>query len=168
MKEDILHGNYNDPFEQDIFAQDLIDGYEDDVQELTESFDGGLRNYLKKKKRNNEDEIEESEDDPTMGGKYPASRKYREVNVGTEPWTEDQSFVWPDYEAEAFEKALETFRHQGSNTGYESEALLKKLKDKYGQEFVNKTLEREFAKQPKKASARKRFNDHLAKVSKQK
>lgn len=165
MHVDILNGKYTDPYDRDYFSELGVEDYENDVQELC---DKDLKeNYNKyfKKKRANLEELDETEDedDPTMGGKYDARRHMRKVDIGTEPWNYDQSFIWPDYEAEAFEDALDQFRQRPeSNTGYLNKKLNQIMQTRWGKEQANKCIDNTlFKDRIKKESARKRFQRKL-------
>lgn len=129
MKEDIIHGNYKDPMELDEFALNRISDFGNDVETL---FEGSLKEstikYMRKKQQN----LENSD---LNAYEYSTSRGYREVQGLKEPWTEDQSFIWPDYEAEAFEKTIESFRKRPeSNTGYKNKALNDKMITWFGKQ----------------------------------
>ena len=143
---DILNGNYRDPLELDVFAENNVDAFANDVDVYAQSLKESSVKYMRKRKNlQNEDYDAELEEEPKY--KYSAKRNFRTVKGVKEPWTEDQSFVWPDYEAEAFEKDLEQFRQRPeSNTGYENKALNKKMVDKYGDQAkkcINNTLFKE-------------------------
>lgn len=164
MHVDILNGNYIDPLDRDYYSDLGIEDYENNVQDLC---DKDLKeNYNKyfKKKRNALEELDETEDedDPTMGGKYDARRHMRKVNIGTEPWNYDQSFIWPDYEAEAFENSLEQFRQRPeSNTGYLNKKLNQIMQTRWGKEQANKCIDNTLFKNRLKESAKKRFQRQL-------
>lgn len=128
MKEDILNGNYNDPMVLDSYAISRVDGFGESVEKLSKALKESNVKYMKKRK-----DAQEDLDEDEFEGQYPKKRNYRPVEGVQEPWTGDQSFIWPDYEAEAFEKELESFRARPvSNTGYNNKALNKKMTDKYG------------------------------------
>lgn len=151
MREDILAGNYRDPFELDESAYDRINGYGDIVNELGEKLNEDLNKLHRKRKE------AQYETDEETGKKV---RKVRPVNIGSEPWEGDQELTWPDYEAESFENALESFRKRPeSNTGYENKALNKKMQDRWGKDFANKCIKDKLFKE----DASKRFNRKLAK-----
>lgn len=151
MKEDILAGNYKDPFELDESAYDRINGYGDIVNELSEKLNEDLNKLHRKRKE------AQYETDEETGEKV---RKVRPVNIGSEPWEGDQELTWPDYEAESFENALESFRKRPvSNTGYENKALNKKMQDRWGKDFADKCIKDKLFKE----DVSKRFNRKLAK-----
>ena len=142
MKEDILNGNYNDPMVLDSYAISRIDGFGENVEKLSKALKESNVKYMKKRK-----DAQEELDEDEFEGQYPKKRNYRPVEGVQEPWTGDQSFIWPDYEAEAFEKELESFRARPeSNTGYNNKALNKKMTDKHGdraKKCINNTLFKE-------------------------
>lgn len=128
MKEDILNGNYNDPMELDSYSISRVESFGENVEKLGKSLKENNVKYMRKKK-NTLNDLDEDE----LDSQYPKKRNYRVVKGIKEPWTGDQSFIWPDYEAEAFEKEIESFRTRPeSNTGYSNKALNKKMTDKYG------------------------------------
>ena len=149
MHEDILSGNYSDPMEMDNFAIDKVNEFGENVEKLANNLltESELKFY-KKKKANLEDlyEDEAEEQEEKMKDQYPAKRHYRRVD-GTNPWDvkttkdgiiDDQSFYWPDYEAESFEAALDEFRQRPeSNTGYDNEALNKKMQDRWSKQVID-------------------------------
>lgn len=160
MREDILAGKYADPFELDSFAESNISDYESDILDLYEhDLKENYNKYYRKKKANQN--IDEDEDD--LDHRYDSRRKMRRVEFGSEPWDEDQSFIWPDYEAEAFENALDQFRQRPeSNTGYLNKKLNQIMRDRWGQsqadKCINDTL---FKKKNVKESIQKRFQRKL-------
>lgn len=128
MKEDILNGNYNDPMELDSYSISRVESFGENVEKLGKSLKENNVKYMRKKK-NTLNDLDEDE----LDSQYPKKRNYRVVKGIKEPWTGDQSFIWPDYEAEAFEKEIESFRTRPeSNTGYSNKALNKKMTDMYG------------------------------------
>lgn len=152
MKEDILNGNYNDPFELDSYAESRIDGFGENVEKLSKSLKENTAKYMRKRKNNQEDP-----DEDELKDQYPKNRHYRPVEGIKDPWNEDQSFIWPDYEAEAFEREIESFRARPeSNTGYNNRALNKKMTDMYGEQAkkcIKNTLFKESrARRPLKES----------------
>lgn len=142
MKEDILNGNYNDPMELDSYSISRVESFGENVEKLGKSLKENNVKYMRKKK-NTLNDLDEDE----LDSQYPKKRNYRVVKGIKEPWTRDQSFIWPDYEAEAFEKEIESFRTRPeSNTGYSNKALNKKMTDKYGDQAkkcINNTLFKE-------------------------
>ena len=84
MKEDILAGNYKDPFELDESAYDRINGYGDIVNELSEKLNEDLNKLHRKRKE------AQYETDEETGEKV---RKVRPVNIGSEPWEGDQELT---------------------------------------------------------------------------
>ena len=144
MHENILGGHYNDPFEFDIFQEGNLENYEDNLKEL----------LTEKRKRR---KVTTCDTDCTVNNsRYedPSKRPgFRRVELDA-PWTDDQSLYWPDYEAEAFERALEDFK-QPANDGYDCKALLDRIKARWGAEYLQKTLAKQ--KPLKKESARTRF-----------
>jgi len=150
MKEDILENRYNDPFVLDEAACDSIKGYEDMVTELSQKLDEDLNKLHRKRK--------EHQYDVNDVGEIVKVTPRRAVNVGTQPWDEDQSFVWPDYEAEAFEKELEKFRQRPeSNTGYTNKALNDLMKKRWGKEAAEKCIKKPI----KKESIQERFKKRI-------
>lgn len=153
MREDILTGQYRDPFEMDLFESNRLDDFSNETQFLASKLEEnrnekGFQHY-------SDSEVYEDYEDTCQ-----ARRKTRKVNLNS-PWDGDQAMTWPDYEAEAFEKAVEEFRGRPeSNTGYESKALLKAIEDKYGKDFLKKALEK-VRPQKKKESIQKRFEKAL-------
>lgn len=149
MKEDILGRNYKDPFELDESACDRIDGYGDMVIELGQHLNEDLNRLHKKKKASR------YEADPVTG---EIRRKERPVNISSQPWDDDQSLIWPEAEAESFERALEMFRQRPeSNTGYINKALNKLMKQRWGKQADNCIKDKRF-----KESAEKRFQKRLS------
>lgn len=143
MKEDILGRNYRDPFELDESAYDRIDGYGDMVADLGQQLNEDL-NKLHRKRKESQYEVNE------VTGEI--HRKVRPVNA-SKPWDDDQSLIWPEAEAEAFEQALEMFRQRPvSNTGYINKALNKLMKQRWGKQADDCIKDKRF-----KESARKRF-----------
>lgn len=139
MREDILNGNYNDPMELDSYALSRIDSFGENVEKLSKNLKENRLKYARKRKENSI----KVDKDPD----YSSKRNFKVVQGLKEPRTGDQAFVWPDYEAEAFEKELETFRARPeSNTGYENKALNKKMTDMFGDQAkkcINNTLFKE-------------------------
>lgn len=162
MREDILAGKYADPFELDSFAESNISDYESDILDLYEhDLKENYNKYYRKKKVNQN--IDEDEDEDDLDHRYESQRKMRRVEFGSEPWDEDQSFIWPDYEAEAFENALDQFRQRPeSNTGYLNKKLNQIMRDRWGQsqadKCINDTL---FKKKNVKESIQNRFQRKL-------
>lgn len=142
MKEDILNGNYNDPMVLDSYAISRVDGFGENVEKLSRALKESNVKYMKKRK-----DAQEELDEDEFESQYPKKRNYRPVEGVQEPWTGDQAFIWPDYEAEAFEKELESFRARPeSNTGYNNKALNKRMTDKHGDQAkkcINNTLFKE-------------------------
>ncbi len=132
MRVDILNEQYIDPFEFDIFQNQKLEEHENRVLGLLQE---------KKKRRKTESSVYED----------PETRKgFRRVNLGN-PWDGDQSLYWPDYEAEAFEKALDQFKvKQPDNSGGYTPGVLERIKDRYGHDFMVKTLEKEERTSPEK------------------
>ena len=157
MHEDILNCNYNDPFEMDVFGYNKVDDYGDETNYLSD----GLTEARKKHRSNTEYEetIGDVFVDPSRTGN--TLRKKRRVNLA-EPWDEDQSMYWPDFEARAFEQALEDFKTpQEGNNGYDNAALLKRIEDRYGKDFVQKSLEKINRKSYKKTPAKTRLDRYI-------
>lgn len=129
MREDILSGNYVDPMELDEFALTRVSDFGNDVETLFEPLNESVVKYLKKRKELQQEDFDEE----SIKDQYPAKRKYRPVKGIKEPWTDDQSLIWPDYEAEAFENFLASIRGRPkSNTGYENKALNRRMTQIYG------------------------------------
>ena len=144
MRENILDGFYNDPFEIDTVKQQDLDLYKDSVLEaaqhygtkLAESY--GLK-YLKKKKS--------SQFETDLVDNNQQQKIRRQVQNLNQPWDKDQSLLWPAYDAEAFEAFIQSVREDsGQNTGYQCKALLKALEDKYGKQGVS-SIPKKYKKQ---------------------
>lgn len=156
MKENILNGNYNDPFDRDPLAEYFIDEYAIQVQEIAtnDKLKESYNKYFRKRRENQEFSEEES-----LDAQHDPRRNMRKVNIDSEPWDEDQSFIWPDYEAEAFENDLDQFRQRPeSNTGYLNKRLNQIMRTRWGQSQVDKCIDNTlFKKKRVKESAQKRF-----------
>lgn len=157
MKEDIINGYYNDPFQLDPLAESNVEDYGFAIQDLANtSLKESYYNKYFRKKRNNQES--EDENDLATDEKVENRRHLRKVNIGSEPWDGDQSLVWPDYEAEAFENALEQFRQRPeSNTGYLNKKLNQIMRQRWGQSDVDKCIGNTLFPKKVKESARKRF-----------
>lgn len=139
MKENILNGKYNDPFDRDPLADYFIDEYANQVQELStnDKLKESYNKYFRKRREN-----QEFSEDSSLSLQHDSKRNMRKVNVGSEPWDEDQSFVWPDYEAESFENSLEQFRQRPeSNTGYLNKKLNQIMRTRWGQSQIDKCID---------------------------
>lgn len=161
MKEDIINGYYNDPFQLDPLAESNVEDYGFAIQDLANtSLKESYYNKYFRKKRNNQES--EDENDLVTDEKVENRRQLRKVNIGSEPWDGDQSLVWPDYEAEAFENALEQFRQRPeSNTGYLNKKLNQIMRQRWGQSDVDKCIGNTLFPKRVKESARKRFQRKL-------
>lgn len=159
MRTDILAGRYRDPYELDIFSQDNLDLFSEDVAVLSES----LNENKKRKGCSDEDEQNNYVDRRKTGN---PQRELVDVNIGVQPWDDDQMMKWPDFQAEAFEDALEDFRQRPeSNTGYENEALNKLMIERLGKELADKIIQNKlFKNKSRKASAHRRFLKRLKKI----
>lgn len=166
MKENIFNGHYNDPFDRDPLAEENIDNYAKEVQDIATN-DKLKESYNKyfRKRRNG---VEELEDDENFKYQHDPRRHMRKVNIGTEPWNYDQSFIWPDYEAESFENDLEQFRKRPeSNTGYLNKKLNQIMQTRWGKEQADKCINNTlFKNRIKKESIQKRFQKSLKEQTK--
>lgn len=147
MREDILQGNYRDPFEIDTFGQNSLDDFADNVYDLgLELNEGAESKYIRKRKSILENPHEDQ------------IRRF--VKVETGPWTKDQAFFWPNAEADAFEDFLQDIKqNSGGNTGYLNQALLQKLKDHYGQIAIDSIPKRYLKKD--KQSLKERYSQRV-------
>lgn len=157
MKENIFTGHYNDPFDRDPLTEENIDNYAKEVEEI--STNDKLKESYNKYFRKRREGVENLEDDENFKYQHNPKRHMRKVNIGTEPWNYDQSFIWPDYEAESFENDLEQFRKRPeSNTGYLNKKLNQIMQTRWGKEQANKCIDNTLFKgRIKKESIQKRF-----------
>lgn len=143
-KEDVMAGDYSDPMIMDGYSEERVNNFSENVEKLAKN--------LKDKKKLNESELKYWKKHKNMMLDYNEAydenepygvSKERKAKVNQkDPWLDEKVLNWPNYALEEYEKEMEVFRKRPeSNTGYENNALNDKMRERWGNQRVNKCID---------------------------